>query len=458
MGSWKGPSTPNAGDRNSEERAGTQHVQQPQISPSRPSVSEAFIRTFPDGSHYEGESREGEPHGEGTLVWPDGARYTGVFQQGRRTGYGVFSWPSGNRFEGEFLDGKRHGRGTFTWASGARYTGAYRMGEKHGTGVFQDANKTVEVCYKEPERQRQRWEHGQLTVRNMPLQDESPPDLDYEARMHAVKPTFHARMSRQLSRVPRAPVVTKPVNPLVPLVPLPQPRIWHHTQTGMAFAAVPSGCFQMGSDHHAANEKPPHEVCLDDFWIGVHEVTQGVWQQQVGTLPEQSRTGETLPVENVSWNDVQHLIEKLNRTGPTQFRLPSEAEWEFACRSAGQEEPFCGGRAVNNLAWHKENSDDHAHPTGKRQENGLGLYDMSGNVWEWVNDWYDPNYYQRSPTRNPKGPVTGRTKVFRGGSWRSAAKFLRSTLRYDLAPDRGYHLLGIRLVAIPPSAMRTMQE
>ena len=450
---WKLPPISTAKDEHTGDSNGTQHSTQQQDSPSLRPVSGKITRTFSDGSHYEGEAQNSEPHGEGSLVWPDGARYTGMFRQGQRTGYGVFSWPSGNRFEGEFKNGKRHGRGKFIWSNGARYSGTYQMGKKHGAGVFQHTNKTVEVCYKIPKRQTQYWDNGKLTIENGPLQDEPLPDLDREARLHPVKTTFHPRMSWYLSKITQPPIDAKPVRQVAAL---PQSRRWHHTQTGMTFASVPSGCFQMGSNNHAANEKPPHEVCLDAFWIGVHEVTQGVWQQRMGTLPEQSQTGENLPVENVSWNDVQNFIKTLNRSGPTQFRLPNEAEWEFACRSAGRQEPFCGGNAVNDLAWHKENSGNHAHPIGERQANDLGLYDMSGNVWEWVTDWYDANYYQRSPKNNPKGPATGRSKVFRGGSWLSAPRFLRSSLRYDLAPDRGYNLLGMRLVAIPPSAVNTI--
>ena len=409
-------------------------------------------KVFPDGTRYAGEMQKGHPHGLGILHWPDGARYEGAFYQGERTGRGIFTWPSGNRYEGAFVKGKRHGAGTFVWANGARYTGHYRMGKKNGTGIFQDANKTVEVCYNVPERHAQQWDDGQLTQENtMPL-DELMPDLAYEAQMHPPQSPWGSRLSRRLSTLP---ALTKDV--VSEHAPI-KPRFWHHSQTGMKFAFVSSGCFSMGSSLGSENEKPKHPVCLDGFWMGVHEVTQGVWQQVMKTLPEQSKRGKTLPVENISWNEVMTFIERLNRVGSPKFRLPSEAEWEFACRSGGQNETYCGGEMVDSLAWHQQNSDNQVHPVGKQQANRLGLFDMSGNLWEWVADWYDAGYYQRSPQDNPKGPVTGQSKVLRGGAWMSAPKFLRSTLRYDLAPDRGFHLLGVRLVVVPPETTRTTEN
>lgn len=478
FGPLKAPALFDTKDGQAGEEAQAGQATEPSKAASQP-----VVKTFPEGALYEGSMQDGIPHGEGVLSWPDGAQYAGAFHQGKRTGHGIFTWPSGNRFEGEFKDGRRHGQGIFTWANGARYTGTYRMGEKHGTGVFQHANKTVEVCYRVPDRQGQQWEDGQLMTENMPLPDELLPDLMREAQRHPAELTpskpprragstaftervpagatasteklpagttgaaLRMRMSRHLSitqqTVQASPATLQPVS-------LPPARLWRHPQSGMVFARVPAGCFEMGSDRDTASEKPRHTVCLDAFWMGVHEVTQNVWRHYMGILPEQSREGAGLPVENVSWNDTQNFVTQLNHEGPAQFRLPSEAEWEFACRSAGREELFCGGHAVDLLAWHKGNSLNQVHPVGKRQANGLGLYDMSGNVWEWVADWYDAHYYSRSPDKNPKGAATGRSKVLRGGSWLSAPKFLRPSLRYDLAPDRGYHLLGVRLVAIPP--------
>ena len=218
----------------------------------------------------------------------------------------------------------------------------------------------------------------------------------------------------------------------------------------MTFVPIEAGCFQMGSNEGPANETPEHTVCLESFWMGTHEINQYQWQKIMGILPEQARVGDTLPVENVSWNMVNHAIQTLNSNGSAQFRLPTEAEWEYACREGGKSQPFCGGSDVDLIAWHIGNSTNQIHPTGTLNANMLGLFDMSGNVWEWVADWYDPNYYKHAPTNNPKGPSNGVAKVFRGGAWLSEPKFLRTTLRYDLAPERGYHLLGFRLVAIPP--------
>ena len=419
-----------------------------------PSVTTVPLsRSYPDGTRYEGESHQGIPHGEGSLTWPDGARYTGHFDHGQRTGIGTFQWPSGNRFEGTFKDGKRHGTGSFIWAHGARYTGTYRQGKKHGAGIFEQSGKTVEICRDAPMRREQRWRNGRLIHDKIALPDQPCARLTHTTGKQATPLRFRLRMSQRLStRTPAPSPSPSPAGVVsISLPPLPaSPRIWHDERTGMAFTQVPAGCFQMGSSDHESNEKPPHTVCLDTFWIGVHEVTQGTWQKEMGTLPPQSTFGTELPVDNISWHDVQHLLTKLNGTGKTRFRLPSEAEWEYACRSGGRRTLFCGGESINTVAWHKENSDNRVHPVGGRQANALGVHDMSGNVWEWVSDWYDPHYYRRSSTHNPSGPPTGRTKVFRGGSWGSAPKFSRATLRYDLAPDRSYHLLGLRLIATPP--------
>ncbi|MEN6423126.1 MAG: formylglycine-generating enzyme family protein [Smithella sp.] len=222
--------------------------------------------------------------------------------------------------------------------------------------------------------------------------------------------------------------------------------------TGMEMIFVKGGCFQMGDTFGDgySQEKPVHEVCVSDFYMGKYEVTQGQWQRIMGNNPSHfSSCGANCPVENVSWNDVQGFIEKLNSRTGKRYRLPTEAEWEYAARSGGKSEKYAGGDDVDAVAWYFSNSGSRTHPVGQKQPNGLGLYDMSGNVWEWCNDWYGDKYYNQSPRDNPGGPSSGSSRVFRGGSWFNLAARTRAANRYWNFPDFRDLIRGFRL-ALPP--------
>jgi formylglycine-generating enzyme required for sulfatase activity len=229
-----------------------------------------------------------------------------------------------------------------------------------------------------------------------------------------------------------------------------QKKAWRDPMTGMAFAWVPEGCFQMGSNEGDSDEKPVHEVCVDGFWMGKYELTQGQWKQIMGNNPSYFKKGDNHPVETVSWNDVQGFIKKLNSEGQGGFRLPTEAEWEYACRSGGKKEMYCGGNVLDRVAWYSKNSGSKTHLVGKKAANGLGLYDMSGNVWEWVSDWYNGDYYGKSPRNNPKGPREGSSRVIRGGGWGGGAGGCRSACRGDWPPGYRYYHLGFRLARTHP--------
>ncbi|MBU0479598.1 MAG: formylglycine-generating enzyme family protein [Proteobacteria bacterium] len=232
------------------------------------------------------------------------------------------------------------------------------------------------------------------------------------------------------------------------LPPPPAPGVQAGTIDGHLLVAVKGGCYLMGSDSGAADEQPVHEVCVDDFFLGRYEVTQEQWRQVMGENPSYFGRGGNYPVEQVSWNDVQAYLDRLNRRSGRNFRLPTEAEWEYACRSGGKDEKYCGGDAVDSLAWHDANSNGATHPVGTRQPNTLGLYDMSGNVWEWTGDRFDPAYYAASPRTNPLGSGSGSDRVFRGGAWNFKTKYLRATSRFWLTPDDRHFFLGFRL-ALP---------
>ena len=201
----------------------------------------------------------------------------------------------------------------------------------------------------------------------------------------------------------------------------------------MEFILVKGGCFEMGDTFGdgGEDEKPVHEVCLKDFYLGKFEVTQGQWKKVMGSNPSRFKEGDDQPVEMVSWNDAQEFIRRLNQTSGRNYRLPTEAEWEYAARSGGKREKWAGTSneaELEGYAWVRSNSGRRTHPAGKKRPNGLGIYDMSGNVWEWVNDWYDKDYYRSSPRSDPTGPVSGQSKVLRGGSWHLPPRLLS---RYD---------------------------
>ena len=217
-------------------------------------------------------------------------------------------------------------------------------------------------------------------------------------------------------------------------------------KTGMRLARVQGGCYQMGSKAGYSDEKPVHEVCVKGFEIGMHEITQGQWQKIMGSNPSRFKAcGNDCPVEKVSWEDIQDYIKKLNAGSPYRYRLPTEAEWEYACRSGGKAEKYCGGNDLNGLGWYVDNSDNKTHVVGQKQANGLGLYDMSGNVWEWVSDRYGRDYYGNSTRDNPKGPSSGSSRVFRGGSWFSFAYYCRSAVRNYISPGDRAAYIGFRL-------------
>ncbi len=230
---------------------------------------------------------------------------------------------------------------------------------------------------------------------------------------------------------------------------------------GMKFVKVPAGSFMMGSKEPACpdddssctsgvskDEQPIHMVIISqDFYIGRYEVTQAQWQAVMGTNPSRFKSGPDYPVEQVSWDDAQDFIKKLNAKEGRNYRLPTEAEWEYACRSGGKDQKYCGGDDVDALAWYKGNSGKQTHQVGTKRANGLGIYDMSGNVWEWCSDRYDQDYYGHSPTDDPLGASVGEDRVDRGGSWSGVEGYARAANR--LNRNSGYRLgpVGFRLVA-----------
>ena len=226
--------------------------------------------------------------------------------------------------------------------------------------------------------------------------------------------------------------------PAAAAAPAPNGAKTHTNSIGVEFVLIPAGTFQMGcsSDKECdVDKKPRHRVTISKpFYLGKYEVTQKQWEAVMGNNPSKFK-GPDLPVERVSWNDAQEFIKRLNAMeGHKRYRLPTEAEWEYAAR-AGSETAYSFGDSVESLknyAWYKANSGMKTHPVGKKRPNPWGLYDMHGNVWEWVGDWFGKKQYADGSAVDPVGPDKGKDRVLRGGSWDYVAKYCRSSHRdYD---------------------------
>ena len=309
--------------------------------------------------------------------------YTGHLKDGKPSGVGTFAYADGRCYKGEFVDGKFKGNGIFTWPDGGRYEGEWANDKKHGKGVYITAqgNRCEQV-----------WEEGCRRLGNQ---------------------TF--------------------------------------TVNGVQFTmvAVEGGTFTMGATSEqgsdaGGDEKPAHEVTLSDYYIGQTEVTQALWKAVMGGNPSFFK-GDNLPVESVSWDDCQEFIQKLNQLTGKQFRLPTEAEWEYAARGGRKSRgyKYAGGNDIGLVAWYWDNSGNGTHPVATKQANELGIYDMSGNVWEWCSDWYGD--YQSSSQSDPQGPSSGFFRVCRGDSYYNVAGVCRVSCRNYDAPGSRNYFLGLRL-------------
>jgi formylglycine-generating enzyme required for sulfatase activity len=235
----------------------------------------------------------------------------------------------------------------------------------------------------------------------------------------------------------------------------------------MELLFVKGGCYLMGDvfgdplvgPKDPPDDQPVHDVCVHDFYIGKYEVTQGQWQAVMGTNPSSEVTCEEAdcPVDNVSPSDALEFVRRMNvKLGAVKYRLPTEAEWEYAARSGGKSERYAGGNDVESVSWYRITTGysaepqvppPWAHPVGQKAPNGLGLYDMSGNVYEWTSDRYSSTYYATSPKDSPTGPPEGSQYVKRGGCAHGDPRNSRTVRRWPA--DERSPLLGLRVLKVP---------
>ena len=213
---------------------------------------------------------------------------------------------------------------------------------------------------------------------------------------------------------------------------------------------VEGGTFSMGATSEQGgdaddDEKPVHSVTLSDYYIGETEVTQELWEAVMGSNHSRFKGNNQRPVESVSWKDCQKFIKELNRLTGKKFRLPTEAEWEYAARGGKYSRgyKYSGSNNADEVAWYDSNSGSKTHPVKTKKDNELGLYDMSGNVWEWCNDWW--GCYQSNSQTNPTGPSEGESRVLRGGGWCYFDMGVRVSRRDYLTPGYRHIIIGLRL-------------
>jgi len=255
--------------------------------------------------------------------------------------------------------------------------------------------------------------------------------------------------------VPMLPVLLLTMQGSAAADPLPNEMPAVALNRNIEMIPVKGGCYKMGdaSEEGEDNERPVHEVCVKDFLIGKYPVMQTQWIGVTGKNPSaHANCGHFCPVENVSWDEIQAFLRKLkDRTGK-QYRLLTEAEWEYAARSGGKDEKWAGTSVeveLGDFAWYLANSQYKSHPVATRKPNGLGIYDMTGNVWQWTSDRYQEDYYATSPRDNPPGPAEGEKRVLRGGFWGSTAPLCRTARRIGVRPDAKAAGYGFRVALSP---------
>ncbi len=227
-----------------------------------------------------------------------------------------------------------------------------------------------------------------------------------------------------------------------------QPTITSDIVSEAEMIFVEGGTFEMGSNTGERNEKPVHSVTVNSFYMGQYEVTQSLWQKVMGNNPSYFKNCEECPVEEATPKMIDEFLNKLNLLTGKKYRLPTEAEWEYAAMGGNKSKGYrySGSDSLLQVAWVKENADNRTHKVGQLKPNELGIYDMSGNVWELCSDWWNPGYYKNSSTSNPLNDKKAIFRLTRGGSWRSGEERCYCKARNRNVYDHHKQNCGLRLV------------
>ncbi len=211
-----------------------------------------------------------------------------------------------------------------------------------------------------------------------------------------------------------------------------------HGNPNIPMILVKGGSFDMGSNDSDDNAKPVHKITLSSFYIGKYEVTEAQWHTVMGSDLLCFKNCGNCPVGSLSWDETQLFITKLNQITGKAYRLPTEAEWEYAARGGSKSNgyTYSGSNNIDDVAWYDGNNGSDLHPVGQKAANELGIFDMTGSLREWCQDWYAADYYATSPSFNPKGPLTGTQRIMRGGGWASKAADCSVTHRDYALPRR----------------------
>ncbi|MBF0450118.1 MAG: formylglycine-generating enzyme family protein, partial [Candidatus Magnetomorum sp.] len=241
------------------------------------------------------------------------------------------------------------------------------------------------------------------------------------------------------------------ISPKGPISNGPQPtqNFWKEPLTGITFVRLPSGCFSMGCRKDCDTDSlPVHTVCLNSFWISQHEVTQRQWLKVMESQPSYFSGHDHYPIENISWTDTQDFMRIFNEKTGRNYRLPTEAEWEYACVGAEKKDSYSGADDSRNVSWTLLNSNDQPHDVGQKEKNSFQLFDMSGNVYEWCMDTYDENAYRQHTKQNPiiKPSEKNPYRVIRGGCWDSEAIYSKCNNRNNQSRNKRNRYTGFRIV------------
>jgi len=368
----------------------------------------------------------GRPNGIGKMIYADESVYEGQFTHGVRNGSGK-SWDSNGKLTGDGVwknDQIIEGWGILYDENGKYYEGDIKGGKPTGMSVEITSFPVG----------------SDLFIDNKPV-GKTPYTGNMIYGSHNIRIEYKGNKTEKIIQLTRGCSANFSLS------------LGLFTETAfdinLEMVFVEGGTFLMGATDGEGNEKPLHSVTLSDFYIGKFQVTQKQWRAVMGNNPSYFSGCDNHPVENVSWDDVQEFMKRLNQKTEKKYRLLTEAEWEYAARGGKKSKgyTYSGSDNLGDVAWYDGNSGSKTHPVGQKQSNELGLFDMNGNVWEWCSDWLGD--YSSEAQTNPKGPSSSSSRVIRGGSWDGYAECCRASNRSTYSPGtRAYHM-GFRLFVVP---------